>query len=99
MIVFDSKSLCLCRAILRDWRESYDRKDVEIVHTPMVDDVLIKEIKNDMFHNVRVLKLPLIDKTKLPEVAREYSRFVDIQRVSWSVYENTKNSNEALIRL
>lgn len=99
MILSDSKSLGLCRAILRDWRERYDRKDVEIVHTPMVDDVLIKEIKNDMFHNVRVLKLPHMDKTELLEVAREYSRFVDIQRVSWSVYENTKNIHEALIRL
>lgn len=99
MIVLDSRTLCLCRAVLRDWRERYDRKDVEIVHTPMVDDVLIKEVKNDMLHNVRVLKLPLMDKTELFEVAREYSRFVDIERVSWSAYENTKNISEALIRL
>ena len=98
MIVTDSRTLGLSRALMRDWTSAGLRKNLEIAYTSNIDDVLIKEIKNDIFHHVHTIQIALSEGEDLQRSAEEQSRFVQREGVSWKVYQNTGDCRRCIIR-
>ena len=97
VLVSNARTLGLTRSIMRDWKEKLMNKCVEVAYAPCIDSVLINEIKNDVFHRVRILKLPkCTTHEELIHAADAMSSFARKEMVSWSVYENTKDSIRAI---
>jgi hypothetical protein len=99
LLVSNSRTLGLARSIMRDWKERLMNKCVEIAYAPNIDSVLVNEIKNDVFHNVRLLELPRCATDEdLENTAGTLSSFEDRDTVNWTVYANTKDSLKAITR-
>ena len=98
ILVTESRLLGLTRALMRDWTSEGLRMNVEIAYTSNVDEVYLKEIRNDIFHNVYTLQVSLSEGEDLQRSAQEQSRFLQRDHVSWNIYQNTGDCRQCVIR-